>query len=159
MKLRASSIKLIIAEVFLCLLFISSKAQAFNLPNVFVFSEADDEESRNCNFSNAAGIAKAESIFRQNRIQINALSRYSFYINVNIIKLQSIDGCIANVHTKLYFNELVAFPTDPQKKSFMGVVITEQTSTITNSSGNIENKILNRISTFAEQAISSVEKR
>jgi hypothetical protein len=144
--------------LFLVLTCTTLNVQAFHLPNVHVFSEGDDEDSRGCNFYNAAGVAKAESIFRQNRIQINALSRYSFYINVNIIKLQSVNGCIANVHTKLYFNEFVAFPTDPQKKSFMGVVIWDQNSTITHSS-DIENKILNRISTFAEQAISSVEKR
>ncbi len=144
--------------LFLVLTCTTLNVQAFHLPNVHVFSEGDDQDSRDCNFSNAAGIARAESIFRQNKIQINALSRYSFYINVNIIKLQSVNGCIANVYTKLYFNEFVAFPTDPQKKSFMGVIIWDQSSTITHSS-DIENKILNRISTFAEQAISSVEKR
>lgn len=159
MKLRWFKANVLIIAKCILLLFLPLKVQAFHLPNVYVFSEGDDQDSRDCNFYNAAGVAKAESVFRQNRIQINESSRYNFYINITIIKIQNVDGCIANVTTKLFFNEFVAFPTDPQKKSFMGVVLADKNITITSSPSSLENKILNKITSFTEQAISSVEKR
>jgi len=157
MKLKSVKANALIIAKCILLLFLPLKAQAFNLPNVFVFSEGDDQDSRSCNFTNASAIAKAESVFRHNRIQINSLSKYTFYINVTILRLQSMDGCIANIATQLYFNEFVAFPTDPQKKSFLNVVISDKSMTITGPATNFENRILNTISTFTEQAISSAE--
>jgi hypothetical protein len=159
MKLKLVKANALIIAKCILLLLLPLKAQAFNIPNVYVFSEGDDQDSRSCNFTNASAVAKAESIFRQNRIQINSLSKYYFYINITIIRLESNDGCIANINTQLFFNENVTLPSDPQKKSFLEVFISHKSITMSGPVSNFQNRILNHISTFTEQAISSAEKK
>jgi hypothetical protein len=147
-------LKLLIATLALA----CSSAQALQIPSIHVFSEANDNDSRECSYDNLAAVAAVESVFRQNRIPVKKDSPYSAYISVNLFKQSGSSLCIANIYFQVGVY-VSAIPPNSKQSIFSLMELCSRAKLITRQVSNVQSTVNDNLRSYSEICISEIEKK
>lgn len=129
------------------------------LKGVYVFSEQDDEETRQCNLSVASVVASAEAALRFNRVAVSnsKIEEIKLYINNNVMYLSGENRCVFNQSVSFYKNGFIKI--DQSGRGLNGdLVLCQRQKVAIFSRPNIQSRANESVRQLIDLCLSEIEK-